>query len=81
MMNTKNTGGAAFSRASPISSAQEGMSLRAYFAAHAPITLKDARTVWDSVCPDNPTGPQLQGLLAKLRWQHADAMLAESEEQ
>lgn len=55
-----------------------GMSLRDYFAAHAPITLDDIE-LWrdgDPRCQIIPTIERIQ-ILANLRGEYADAMLAE----
>ena len=89
-MDDKNTGGQAF----PLSyeglktfgnptgrHAEPGMTLRDYFAAHAPITMHDARQVWDATSDNEvaPTGRELIYLLAHLRMEYANSMLAARE--
>lgn len=60
---------------------QNGMSVRDYFAAHAPITLEDARNHWKRTDPKYggnwPDMCVLLAVLAKLRGEYADTMVAE----
>jgi hypothetical protein len=57
-----------------------GMSLRDYFAAHAPIDLADARNQWHKMHGSGSRQPTIQDIvatLALLRGEYADAMVAE----
>jgi hypothetical protein len=57
-----------------------GMSVRDYFAAHAPIDLIEARNHWHKMHGNGsrqPTYEVLFDTLAMLRGQYADAMIAE----
>jgi hypothetical protein len=57
-----------------------GMSVRDYFAAHAPIDLIEARNHWHKMHGNGsrqPTYADLFDALAMLRGQYADAMTAE----
>jgi hypothetical protein len=57
-----------------------GMSVRDYFAAHAPIDLADARNQWHKMHGSGSRQPSMQdilALLALLRGEYADAMTAE----
>lgn len=77
----KHTGGPAFPverRAPQLSTDFDGMTLRQYYMAHAPITLNDARTVAYDVGALSPTGDQLIALLVDMRAAYADAMIAEN---
>lgn len=58
----KNDGGPAFPTPESHGDDYEGMSMRDYFAAHAPLQIDDART-WENE--------------AELRYKYADAMLKE----
>jgi len=57
-------------------SAQTGMTLRDYFAAHAPITFQDA---CDAIGEDGYSYKEAFTRLARMRMAYADAMLAERE--
>lgn len=57
----------------------KGMSLRDYFAAHAPITLDDARDVMESTGRTSFTWEELIDTLAQMRVKYADTMLKERE--
>ena len=55
-----------------------GMTLRDYFAAHAPITMADAtKTLFDSGTKDEVTVMDVINILSKMRFAYADAMLLE----
>jgi hypothetical protein len=76
-MNNQNTGGPAFPSTHPHGQ-DEGMTLRDYFAAHAPITLTDAVEFLDTYGGEvtGPWPPQkVLRTLADLRVEYADAML------
>lgn len=79
-----NDGGAAF----PISRESEerfngGMSLRDYFAAHAPVDAKMALAVWGKDAnlagppADDAARAAFMAVWALLRYEYADAMVAE----
>lgn len=85
---SRQTGGPAF----PITAQQDpnggmltwnsdGITVRDYFAAHAPFTLEDARNYWKRTATDYgghwPDMSVLLAVLAKLRGEYADTMLAE----
>lgn len=84
-MNKKNTGGPAFpSHGSMGEVAHEGMTLRDYFAAHAPITLTDAVEFLDTYGGEvvGPWRPEkVLQTLAELRVEYADAMIAARSQQ
>lgn len=73
-MDDKKTGGPAFSATGPVSN--KGMTLRDYFAAHAPITLADAVSVLEHSNAPSCTIYETLAYLAKLRTDYADAMIA-----
>ena len=57
-----------------------GMTVRDYFAAHAPIDLADARNHWHKMHGSGsrqPDMPAIMAALALLRGEYADAMMAE----
>lgn len=57
-----------------------GMTLRDYFAAHAPIDMADARNHWHKMHGSGSRQPSMQDImavLALLRGEYADAMIAE----
>jgi hypothetical protein len=85
-MNNQNTGGPAFPSGlidpstpdDAVQSLHNGMTLRDYFAAHAPITLTDAVEFLDTYGGEvtGPWPPQkVLRTLADLRVEYADAML------
>lgn len=85
---SKDNGGPAFPRPfskegnftdSKIYRGQDGMSLRDYYAAHAPITLQDAIWAMQQVGETVKTGEELITFFAQLRLAYADAMLKERE--
>lgn len=89
-MNTKNTGGPAFpSHEAGISDPREqisggGLSVRDYFAAHAPITVDDAMLACGCDAASIGMLPRAQrtiilAALTEMRVDYADAMLAERE--
>lgn len=53
----------------------QGMSLRDYLAAHAPMSLQDAKTACLSKTVSPPTGQELVDMLAAMKYVYADAML------
>jgi len=57
----------------------QGMTLRDYFAAHAPITLQDAIWAMQQIGETVKTGEELITFFAQLRLAYADAMLKERE--
>lgn len=64
----------------PATAQHVGMSVRDYFAAHAPIDLIEARNHWHKMHGNGsrqPTYEVLFDTLAMLRGQYADAMVAE----
>lgn len=84
-MNRTNTGGPAFSRPAVFTEVlglasveQDGMTLRDYFAAHAPITWQDA-IEWLDTYGGEVVGPwhpeRIMDTLVMLRNEYADAML------
>lgn len=56
---------------------QEGMTLRDYFAAHAPITLAEAWEYFNNMHNRRPRPSEAITMLANLRGAYADAMLME----
>lgn len=56
-----------------------GMTMRQYFAAHAPITLVDATKACQMIGINNPTGRDVLEMISTLRVGYADALLAELE--
>ena len=57
-----------------------GMSMRDYFAAHAPITLEDARLYYKRSAHYGGPWPDMSvllAILAKLRGEYADTMVTE----
>lgn len=57
-----------------------GMTVRDYFAAHAPIDMADARTHWHKMHGSGSRQPTMQDIVATialLRGEYADAMMAE----
>lgn len=74
------TGGPAFPL--PLGNAQidksvQGMTLRQYYAAHAPITLVDAQNAIKLEGGNiHLTGGQVLKFLALMRWRYADDMIA-----
>lgn len=82
-MNTLiNTGGPAFPCGRDVTLDQwepeTGMTLRDYFAAHAPFTAADAEKGIRGVSAEPPTGSQLVEMLAGMRYAYADAMIQAS---
>lgn len=75
-MSNVNNGGPAFPYHD---SYRSGMSLRDYFAAHAPITLDDARDAMESMGRTSYTWEELIHTLAQMRFGYADDMLKERE--
>ena len=77
-------GGPAFPCQDVIGSCYKGMSLRDYFAADAPITIWDAQMVLNKgtspigSLPEH-TRREVFAMTAKVRFEYADAMVAESE--
>lgn len=65
----------------PTSVTCHGMTVRDYFAAHAPITMEDARNHWKRTTTSYggnwPDMSVLLAVLAKLRGEYADTMMAE----
>lgn len=60
------------------SGAQQGMTLRDYFVAHAPITMADAtKALFDSGSKNEVTVMHAINMLVQMRSAYADAMLAE----
>ncbi len=60
--------------------AQQGMTLRDYFAAHAPFTMTDVIESFISNSKENqkgPTGREIIDFMVALRFSYADAILAE----
>lgn len=81
-MSAANNGGPAFPDSVAVGPAGDlygstGMTLRHYFAAHAPLDLDDARNVFRDVHGEDvkPTGWDLMVLLTCLRFEYADSML------
>lgn len=64
-------------RLGDIARSSGGMTLRQYFAAHAPFTLADARIAYCASTNDynSPTPDELMDALAIMRWCYADSML------
>ncbi|WP_417585391.1 hypothetical protein [Pelagibacterium sp.] len=54
-----------------------GISVRDYFAAHAPITMADAKLALEDIGEKVFSGDQLMEMLAQMRGLYADAMLAD----
>lgn len=81
-MNTQNDGGPAFPVPNDANvNCQEGMTLRDYFAAHAPVTLQDARYAcsyhgYGEGWSDAERAASV-AVLALMRFEYADAMIAE----
>lgn len=75
-MSDKNTGGPAFPSHGTMGEVTcEGMTLREYFAAHAPITMSEAELAIKAIGEVNYTGEQIMKMLCTLRWLYADTML------
>lgn len=66
-MDEKNTGGAAFPLREPLTSDNDGMTLRDYFAAKA----------LQGICASGPGLEMLNSRIAAESYELADAMLAE----
>ena len=80
MSKNTNTGGPAFPHTLPGHQIEKGMSLRDYFAAHAPITYQDANEFLDCHGGEvvGPWPPSLiMATLVTLRTNYADSMLKE----
>lgn len=76
----KDTGGAAFPKAGldPWNQAKSvhcGMTLRDYFAAHAPVTIDDAVHALQCVGNNDPTGGEIFLMMSAMRFGYADAMI------
>ena len=52
-----------------------GMTLRDYFAAHAPFTMKDAHWAFETAYIRHPNAFEIMVMLAEMRMQYADAMI------
>jgi broad specificity phosphatase PhoE len=66
--------------AEPVTVVSHGMTVRDYFAAHAPIDLADARNHWHKMHGSGSRQPTMQDIVATvalLRGEYADAMMAE----
>lgn len=66
--------------AEPVTVVAHGMTVRDYFAAHAPIDLQEARNHWHKIHGSGsrqPTYTDLFDTLALLRGHYADAMVSE----
>jgi len=60
----------------------DGMTLRAYFAAHAPYTLADVENIWSGTQGDEkPSGRDLLEMMVALRFAYADNMIREMDEE
>ena len=80
MTDTINDGGPAFPtenamRTGPSSCRYEGMTMRDYFAAHAPIDVADANEAFYRTHGRSPRTSEMLDTLAGLRSMYADAML------
>lgn len=78
-MSEKPTGGAAFPWCGDLNACPTinlGMSKREYFAAHAPITFSDAVRALESAGAERYTGSDILEMLALMRWDYADKMIA-----
>lgn len=79
-MTRKDDGGPAFARAGgEMNYDAEGMSLRQYYAAHAPITCEEAYKCITDYTPFGSPGPtweQVFNRLSAMRFEYADAMIA-----
>lgn len=67
-------------QAEPVTVVAHGMTVRDYFAAHAPIDMADARNHWHKMHGNGsrqPDMPAVMATLALLRGEYADAMMAE----
>lgn len=77
MLIDERKGGPAFPQDND-ATGSAGMTLRDYFAAHAPFTMQDASRVWaEHGEGTKPTGRELMSALAGMRIAYADAMIAE----
>ena len=76
MTDAPRDGGPAFAAVAE-NRLQTGMSLRDYFAAHAPITTADAMRQLESQGAKEYNGVQLMKMLAQMRGAYADSMLEE----
>lgn len=83
-MTDKSTGGPAFPQPCDETGACSnneygqvggGVTLRDYFAAHAPVTMSDAELAIKAIGESNYTGEQLMKMLCSIRWLYADTML------
>lgn len=66
--------------AEPVTVVSHGMTVRDYFAAHAPLDMADARNHWHKMHGSGSRQPSMQDImatLALLRGEYADAMMAE----
>lgn len=85
MSDTINDGGPAFPQISElgdIAATSGGMSLRAYLAAHAPVTLHDAALVcgydgMEDAFHNDQTRAITLAIMAMMRAEYADALIAE----
>ena len=57
--------------------AEPGMTMRDYFATHAPFTMSDAIAAIEHTGSARFTGAEVMEMLADMRGAYADAMLAE----
>jgi hypothetical protein len=73
-----NTGGQAFPSPAPIhpNATNGGMTLRDYFAAHAPVTLEDVMEFGFTRDGGRKGRENFMVMWAKLRYEYADAMIA-----
>lgn len=80
MAGAISNGGSAFPSGVEIEDQfQEGMTLRDYFAAHAPVSFEMACQCWGDHSPqtDDRARASFAAVWALLRYEYADAMLAE----